>query len=448
MKKTLDVLVAEIGSTTTTVDGFSFTDEKPVFVGQGVSPTTVLDGDVNIGLRNAIEDLKNKIGEFSYGELFASSSAAGGLKMSVHGLVYDMTVKAAKEAALGAGANIKMITAGKLRKSDIEKLKDLKPNIILLAGGVDYGDRETALYNGEKIAEAKLDAPLIYAGNIENRDEISEIFQQYGKEIYIVDNVYPSIDSLNIEPTRKLIQAVFEKHIVSAPGMQRVRELVTGNIIPTPGAVMECAISLYEEIGDLMVVDIGGATTDVHSVTEGSEEIQKISVNPEPLAKRTVEGDLGVYVNRYNLFEMCKDDIRGKFKNADKLIENLNPIPKTDIEKDFVLYLAKTALKTSVKRHAGKLNSFFGPTGRSFYAEGKDLTKIKWIIGTGGIFSRLQKAEQLLKNINDKSNGTELYPREVAKVLIDKEYIMAACGVLSKRYPKEALELIKNSFGI
>lgn len=444
----VDVLVAEIGSTTTVVNAFELDRNMPLFKGQGIAPTTVLNGDVSIGLENAVNDLKKRIGDFVYGEMFASSSAAGGLKMSVHGLVYDMTVRAAKEAALGAGANIKLITAGKLKKSEINKIKEIKPNIILLAGGVDYGDRDTALYNAERLAEIKLNVPVIYAGNIENREEIADIFSEAGQEIYIVDNVYPSIDTLNIEPTRKLIQRVFEKHIVNAPGMSRIKEFVNGNIIPTPGAVMECAIQIYNEIGDLMVVDIGGATTDVHSVTVGSEEIQKIIVNPEPLAKRTVEGDLGVYVNAQNLFNLYGDEIYKKFSNADNFIKNINPIPESSLEQEFVLCLAEKAIEVSVKRHAGKLVSFFGPTGKNFYAQGRDLTKVKWIIGTGGIFTKLKGADRLLEKIKNSGNGTELYPSKLAKILIDNDYIMASCGILSKKYPDEALKLIKNSFHI
>ncbi|MFA7411876.1 MAG: glutamate mutase L, partial [Tissierellaceae bacterium] len=163
----IDLLVAEIGSTTTVVNGFDGFDTCPRFIGQGQFPTTVLEGDVNVGLKGAIDDLARKIASpIEYKELLATSSAAGGLRMTVHGLVYDMTVRAAREAALGAGANIKLVTAGKLRKSDLKKLQELEPNIILIAGGVDYGERDTALHNAELIAEMELNIPLIYAGNI------------------------------------------------------------------------------------------------------------------------------------------------------------------------------------------------------------------------------------------------------------------------------------------
>lgn len=197
-----------------------------------------------------------------------------------------------------------------------------------------------------------------------------------------------------------------------------------------------------------MALDIGGATTDVHSVTEGSEEIQKMAVNPEPLAKRTVEGDLGVFVNSRNLFELWGDEVYKKFANAEELIKNIKPVPTTEEEREFILFLAAKAVEIAVKRHAGKMVSYFGPTGKSFYVEGRDLTAVKWIIGTGGVFTRLEGSEELLKNINDKAPGKELYPPSSAKILIDRDYIMAACGVLSKKYPEEALMLLKNSLRI
>src|SRR5690554_3029317 len=161
----INALVAEIGSTTTVINAFdNLETNNPKFLGQGQAATTVLEGDVNIGLTNAINDLKDKLNieELEFDAMFATSSAAGGLKMTVHGLVYDMTVKAAREAALGAGANIHMVTAGKLRRTDIKRIKEIKPNIILIAGGVDYGERDTALENAEKISELDLDIPIIY----------------------------------------------------------------------------------------------------------------------------------------------------------------------------------------------------------------------------------------------------------------------------------------------
>lgn len=451
----IDLLVAEIGSTTTVVNAFNNLSSCPEFIGQGQGATSVLLGDVNIGLKDAIDDLSLKLSKecIEFKELIATSSAAGGLRMTVHGLVYDMTVKAAKEAALGAGANIKFITAGKLRKSDLKKIQEINPNIILIAGGVDYGERETALYNSELISELNLKIPVIYAGNIENHEEVREIFKDKNIELYIVENVYPKIDELNIEPTRKVIQEVFEKHIIHAPGMEKIREMVNGPIMPTPGAVMEASKLLYEEIGDLITIDVGGATTDIHSVSKDSDEIARILLNPEPLAKRTVEGDLGVYVNMRNIVDMVGEEELIKVLNIDKeilddLIRNHKPIPISDLEKAFVEKLTLHATITAVKRHGGKLKHIFGPTGKKNVAEGKDLTCVKYIIGTGGALTRLPNRVRILKEIPKSNKGNDLLPNVDAEIIIDNNYIMASLGVMAKKYPKEALILLKKSLNI
>jgi len=448
----IDLLVAEIGSTTTVVNAFNDLDSCPIFVGQGQSATSVLEGDVNIGLKEAIDDLANSLQKESidYKELIATSSAAGGLRMTVHGLVYDMTVKAAKEAALGAGANIKYITGGKIRKSDLKKIIEINPNIILIAGGVDYGERDTALYNAEMIAELNLNIPVIYAGNIENHEDVKDIFEGKDMELYIVDNVYPRIDELNVEPTRKVIQEVFEKHIIHAPGMENVRKMVTGPIMPTPGAVMAASELLYKHIGDLVTIDVGGATTDVHSVAEDSDEIARILLNPEPKAKRTVEGDLGVYVNMINIVDMVGKEVLIKELNIsieelENVILNHRPIPATDLEKKFVEILTFHATITAMRRHAGQLKHLYGPSGKKIIAEGKDLTKVKFIIGTGGALTRLSQRKNILRQIALSNKGTDLLPNTEAEILIDNYYIMASLGVMSKKYPEEALKLLENS---
>lgn len=448
----INVLVAEIGSTTTVVNAFNgIGGPCPKFLGQGQAPTTVLNGDVTVGLKGAVEDLRKNLNteNIEYDEMLATSSAAGGLRMTVHGLVYDMTVRAAKEAALGAGGIIKMVTAGKLRRTDLKKIQEINPNIILVAGGVDYGERETALHNFEAIASMRLGIPMIYAGNIENQDEIRLIAEDFGVKLYLVDNVYPKVDMLNVEPTRKLIQAAFEEHIIHAPGMTKVRDMVSGPIIPTPGAVMEAAKLLKEAIGDLVVFDVGGATTDVHSVTQGSEEINRILISPEPEAKRTVEGDLGVYVNLPHIVEKIgMENLKKEFLDAEELVANAKPIPQTDREKEFIERLTKEAVLTSLERHAGAIRHLYGPTGKKNIAEGKDLTNVKYIIGTGGALTRLPKRVNILEAVGKHGKGTELFPTGSASILIDNFYIMASLGVLSKRYPEDALLLLKQSMEI
>ena len=375
----IDILVAEIGSTTTLVNGFQgIGTVRPRFIGQGQAPTSVLEGDVRIGLQGAVDDLARNLGAegIEYGEMFATSSAAGGLRMTVHGLVYDMTAKAAQAAALGAGAIIKLTTAGKLTEFDLEDIQLVQPNLILLAGGTDYGERETAVYNAKMLASMGLKTPVIYGGNVQNQRLIEKIFGDAGIPCYITENVYPKLDLLNIEPARRIIHSVFEEHIVKAAGMEHIRDMVTGNIIPTPGAVMEAAQLLYGELGDLAVIDIGGATTDVHSVTAGSEEIAVLQTTPEPFAKRTVEGDLGLYVNAKNLVEIIGRDklARELGIDMDAVMERYKPIPDTPEQFALTERLCLEAGLLAVQRHAGHLRYIYTPRGRQTIAEGKDLS--------------------------------------------------------------------------
>ncbi|MFV0425370.1 MAG: GlmL-related ornithine degradation protein [Bacilli bacterium] len=448
----VDVLVCEIGSTTTVVNAFDLKNSK--YVGQGMYRTTV-DSDVTIGVSNAIEDLKKKLGldELKYDELFATSSAAGGLKMSVHGLVHDMTVTAAYEAAVGAGANIELVTSGKLRRSDIKQLKELDPNIILIAGGVDFGERDTALYNAEEIAKLKLNIPVIYAGNCQNIEDVKLIFEDYEQESFlkITENVYPRIDQLNVNPTRAIIHDTFEEHIIHAKGMDKIYEYVTSRVIPTPGAVLKASELLYEKYGNLICFDIGGATTDLHSVSEDSEEVSKILVNPQPKSKRTVEGDLGVYVNKNKVVSYIGEEVLAKRLNIDldalaKLIENYHVIPDGDAEVSLVTELAKQCVQSALDRHAGKISNQYLTGGSSQVAEGKDLTGVETIICTGGALTKLPTREEIIHSIFSLNSTNKLYPSKHCKILYDNHYIMASIGVLSLSYPEDALALLENSF--
>lgn len=451
------IAVFEIGSTTTLVHAFSGIDTlEPKYLGSGQAPTTVLDGDVTIGLKNALKNMEeNHSLDGNYEHLYASSSAAGGLKMAVCGLVHEMTVKAAREAALGAGANLKMITSGRLRQSDVTKLEDIKPNIILLAGGVDYGERDTVLHNARLILESGLRVPSIYAGNIENHEEIRLIFKEFEAEDFltITENVYPAIDQLNVEPTRKLIQEVFEEHIIHAPGMEKIRDMIDENIIPTPGAVMLSTELFYEKYGDVLTFDVGGATTDVHSVTDGSEEVKKITIAPEPKAKRTVEGDLGLYVNRENVYKLADKEALKKVldvsdEELEALYQGMKPIPETEEEKTFVYELAKVCVLHGLLRHAGGLKDLFYTSGKKSVAMGKDLTSVHTIIGTGGALTQLEGTPELLKEMTQLDRQDKLLPGKEAKVLIDRDYLLAPLGVLSKKHPEAALMLIEASLGV
>ena len=448
----VNVLIAEIGSTTTVVNAFDgLGTAKPKFLAQGKAATTVLDGDVRIGLQNAIDDMLTNCGEhaITYDRMLASGSAAGGLRMTVHGLVRDMTVRAGEAAALGAGAIIVQTTAGKMNEFDLEDLKSIHPNLILLAGGTDYGERETAVHNMNAIANSGIKTPIVYCGNIQNRTIVSRIAQENGIPLSMADNVYPRLDQMNVESVRKCIHAMFEKHITNAPGMEHIRDMVNGAILPTPGSVMLASQLLYDSIGDLTVLDIGGATTDVHSVTDGSPDIMSMMTAPEPKAKRTVEGDLGLYINAHNLVDRIGTDVldRELAINTNDVMQHYLPIPNTDTQYRLTERLCLEAGLVALDRHAGKLRHLYTPQGRRTIAEGKDLSAIKWMVGTGGALTRLPHRETILRTIADcnKSKMQLLPSPGVVKLLFDHDYIMASVGVLSKEDPESALALLKES---
>lgn len=436
-----DVLVIEVGSTITKVNAFDkIGTDNPIHLGQGIDLTTV-DSDVNIGVEKAINNLKDNLGtkKINFGEILANSSAAGGLKMVATGLTWDMTARAAKEAALGAGAVLKYITAGPLTKTDLRKISDANPNIILFAGGVDYGEQKVVLENAEKLASLNLNIPLIFAGNKVLEDDIKEIFKNTNYLLEIVPNVYPSIDEFNIEPTRYKIQKIFSEHIIHAKGMDSLKEKVKKEILPTPFSVLKITELLYDEIGDILVFDVGGATTDVHSVTEGATLFRKMLLDPEPKIKRTVEGDLGVYVNAKNVKKYLEND------NIDVDLVYLKPLPGKKEEIYLSIELTDKAVKTALERHAGKIIKVFTPEGQKRFIKGKDLTAISNIIGTGGALTRLEKGKEILKSIRIEEVYKNLYPTTKAKVFIDKKYIFSSCGSISLIDKKAAIKLALSS---
>jgi uncharacterized protein (TIGR01319 family) len=449
----IDVLVAEIGSTTTVINAFNILSD-PIFLGRGVANTTV-DTDVREGLEIALNDLKQslKVETITYDEMFATSSAAGGLKVTVSGLVYEMTVKAAKEAALNAGANIHYVTAGDIEEDDIETIKSVTPNMIIVAGGTDYGEKNTAYNNLIKIEQETLNVPIIYAGNIANHERIKKYFSKSSQLRYlkIVDNVFPRVDYVNILPLRKIIYQTFEEHIIHAKGMEHIKELVNLSIMPTPGSVMESTMMVSEALGNVMTIDVGGATTDIHSVCEPSDEFKRYAEG-EANEKRTVEGDLGVFINFKNVLSNLDVNQLVKKLNTtlsalNQLIDTYKYIPVSKLHEDLVYELTKYCVFKALDRHVGDEKKVFTSSGQKIIPEGKDLTQLNTIILTGGPLIHLKQTEKIILDYINQ-NPHKLMPKDNVTILIDHDYIMASVGVLSLKYPSIGLSLLKKSFGI
>ncbi len=269
---------------------------------------------------------------------------------------------------------------------------------------------------------------------------VSAILRDAGVELFVTENVYPDIDELNVVPVRRIIQEVFAKHIITAPGMDKVKEMAGGSVMPTPGAVLKAAELLFDEIGDVAVVDVGGATTDVHSVTEGSEQLRAMAVSPEPLSKRTVEGDLGVFINARQIVEESGGGIGA--------LDGVVALPRTDAEREKTAILTRWAVDLSLWRHAGSIKVSYGTYGRSEIVEGRDLTMVKYLIGTGGALTRIAGGAAILQGIRRDPHKRKLLPPAEARVLIDSDYIMAAAGILGEHRRQAATALLLNSLGL
>jgi len=443
-RRRVDAIVAEVGSTTTVVsafDGLLGDGPEPHLVGQCTAPTSVADGDVAIGVASARAQLEAKLGPLSPAVTLATSSAAGGLRMTVHGLTQRMTAMAAREAALGAGAVVEYQTSGKLRDHDLREIEAAQPSLILLAGGVEGGDSETVLHNTRRLTELAIRPIVVYGGNSAVRSEARELLERAGFRVRATSNVYPGIDELDIVPARAVIHDAFEEHLTQAPGMERIGKIVTGRILPTPGAVLLASEALAAALGDLVVIDVGGATTDVHSVTDGSPELAALQADPQPHSKRTVEGDLGTYVSARRVAEMMPAAERPATLPA--------AVPTTPEEVAAAQALARFAAVTGVQRHAGQLVHLYTPTGRQTAARGRDLTACRIVIGTGGALTRLPGGIETLQLARGADGGDRMLPPKDARCVLDSDYIFACCGVLLSHFPAEAVvALMKRSAGL
>lgn len=440
MPLSLNAVTLEIGSTITKSNGFVLEEGIFKHVAQGFAPTTV--SDVSEGLLEAINSMEEAGNCSSDGaQAYISSSAAGGLRVTVHGLTYNMTARAAKEASLGAGANIKLITAGALSEYDLEEIEEINPNMIILAGGVDFGAREPVLDNAVRLASLDLQIPVIYCGNVALKRPLTKIFQNSLKDFSFVDNVFPDVDVLNVEPLRRKIQEVFSKHIVHAKGMEKVTRITNKPVLPVPAVVLKAAEIIYEAAGDVAIIDVGGATTDVHSVTEGSPKYADMLIEPEPFSKRTVEGDLGVFVNAANVADLVKTKEKPD-------LNFLRALPDTENEKNLTASLCSTAVYTAIRRHAAVVSDLYTPTGRKQTIKGKDLSEVKYIIATGGALTRIPGGEEIIKKSCVDNSGKYLLPSQAAKILLDKNYLLSSLGLLSFEYPEEIKNTIKKWIGI
>lgn len=453
------ILLIDFGSTYTKLTAVDIENEE--IIGTAKDLTTV-DTDIMTGFNKAYEELQKKISgkEVNFIDKLACSSAAGGLKMIAIGLVPELTAEAAKRAALGAGARILGVYSYELTRSEMAEIRDRKPDIILLAGGTDGGNKDCIIHNAKLIAEHIKDVPVVVAGNKNARDEIEDIFNENKVFYRATDNVMPRLNVINVEPAREVIREIFMQKIIEAKGMKRAEDYISGILMPTPAAVLKAAriladgSDMEEGIGDLIVVDIGGATTDVHSISAGEPTKPGVTLRglQEPYAKRTVEGDLGMRVSAISLWEAATTKRIKKFipdtqydieERCRYLQSNVNILPQKPEEIEFDEALGMVATEIAMERHVGVIESVYTPMGIIYSQVGKDLLSTRYLIGTGGVLVHSQNPKKILKSGLFNVESPNYLKPEKPDILVDRTYILSAMGLLAEKYPDKAVRIMK-----
>jgi uncharacterized protein (TIGR01319 family) len=271
----------------------------------------------------------------------------------------------------------------------------------------------------------------------------------------------PDLGQINVHPARRAVRKLFTERIVEAKGFKAAEAYVGHILMPTPAAVMRAARLLAqgtdaeEGQGELMVVDVGGATTDVHSIAAGEPQDRTVIQRglPEPYAKRTVEGDLGLRVSAVSLLEAAGQKRLQQQIGLDRpldldgiahaLAEDVAQVPNNAEEWAIDEGMARTAVELSVARHVGTLRELYLPTGHCFAQEGKDLTRIGHLIGTGGIFRHTKRAREILATaLFDPANPFLLKPR-APRLWVDRLYILWAMGLLTEVSPQVASHVMR-----
>jgi uncharacterized protein (TIGR01319 family) len=468
-------VLIDFGSTYTKVVAVDV--DTATVVGRAQSASTV-QTDVREGLLDALTQLHERHGLFKsrpvdLGALdgvlaLASSSAAGGLRMAVIGLVPGLTVEAANQAALGAGAKLIGSWSFKLRDHALAEIEAQRPDMVLLTGGTDGGDSETILHNARFLAGSPLAVPIVVAGNQTVAEQVGEILRAGGKEVRAAENVMPRSGKLAVAAAREEIRKLFMERITQAKGMDRLGAYVPV-ILPTPMAVLEGALlgaqGTNDESGgnDLVVVDVGGATTDVHSIGYGQATGPQVAEQglPEPFAKRTVEGDLGIRFNAGTLVERVgiecfENEFRVAFPQFDvsrgEIAEYVNlisretsQVPQSVWHSAVDAQLAHMAVNIGIERHVGKKERIVTHQGEAWLYYGKDLSETRTVIGTGGVFIYNPHVAHILSAGTNGNDRYEVLRPKQPTLFVDQSYLLYAVGLLSQKRPDVGLRLFKNT---
>jgi uncharacterized protein (TIGR01319 family) len=454
-------LLIDFGSTFTKVRAVSLEDGELLATAQ--APSTV-GTTMMRGLNDALGFLGAQIGETAFDDYLrlASSSAAGGLRIVAIGLVGDLTAEAARRAALGAGGKVIGTYARGLTRRDLQEIQDTRPDLIVLAGGTDGGNRDCIVENAERLSELDHNCAIVVAGNRHAADDVAERLERASKTFEIVDNVLPAVNRLAVEQCSEAIRRAFMERIVNSKGLSEAESFVGKILMPTPHAVqlgcrlMSDGLPGNPGLGELLAVDVGGATTDVYSVADGLPSGDRTALRglPEPRVKRTVEGDLGMRVNAGSVLDAVGiDELATNVGNTDevaaivdRLTVETERVPATDELRRLDLALGRSAVRLAARRHAGTVEVAYGPNGPFATQIGKDLKNVSALVATGGVFAAnpADARTMIAGALFDPRDSRYLLP-ERPRLMVDSDYVMYAVGLLAEAAPASAYALGERS---
>lgn len=470
MQMVANILVYDVGSTYTKAAAFSLTDGRLAFLGRGQSPTTL--EDILLGVRRA-EDVIQSQGVSISGDArrYSSCSAAGGLRMVALGYMPRVTAKAAKEVAMTAGARVmQVVSAEEPLSYRREVLMEIDPDIILLSGGTDGGNEQCAVENAEMICGLHSHATVIVACNKYAQQPVASLFERAHVHYVRVPNIMPTIHELNVKPAREAIHEQFIRQITRAKGLKEFQAtLADKTVVPTPGAVLLASELLAkgcydrEGTGSLILIDIGGATTDIHSALPELEQLTieergLVINNEKQFSYRTVEGNLGLRISATGIPEAVGPNavIRAMDREegvgpedvlafAAHLEAQPDYVPQTPREAAMERALASCAIQTALRRHAGHYAEAADPIMgiMAGTAIGRDLRNVERVLCVGGIFVHSDEEDaRALARRCFADPGISLLPLKEPRIVLDRDYLLYAMGVLGKHYPEAALDFL------
>ena len=441
--------------------GSTFTKAALVDTGTGAlvgtaSHPTTLASDVLDGwdaLRGQLQPLAGTADV----PVLACSSAAGGLRIAVVGNEELVTAEAGRRVALSSGGRVVHVSTFDV---ELPALRDSAPDVVLLVGGTDGGNSEVLVRNAAALGAAGWRGPVVVAGNCEAVPDVTASLSSGGVPFVVADNVVPQIGVLRPDGARAAIREMFLVHVIGGKHLSKRADFTAMVKGATPEIVLT-AVDLLAKgrdpdrpgAGDVVVVDVGGATTDVHSVVDVDPEDAGLSrevVATVPVS-RTVEGDLGMRWSAVPTVQAAREagDLGvpdGLQSAAELRAAEPGLVPRNATEQLEDRQIASAAVALAVRRHAGRQRVVFGPDGRLVERSGKDLRNVDLLVGSGGVFRHAspgEAAEVLSAATGDSVQGGWLLPRH-PRMVIDSDYVLAAAGLLAADHPDAAYELLSN----